>query len=133
MSTLSARLSALDTSTLHPLLLYLAGLSGAALPLNGRYQIADDLLSFLIRRIAAGLTLVDAENYNRFFPTLLMQVKHTIAHGDDLAETIRAELTRSVEFTSIRPDDAAFSLATLFTLPAAVTVAPCCSMRSTRT
>ena len=60
------------------------------------------------QRIAAGLTLVDAENYNRFFPTLLMQVKHTIAHGDDLAETIRAELTRSVEFTSIRPDDAAF-------------------------
>jgi hypothetical protein len=32
MSTLSARLSALDTSTLHPLLLSLAGLSGAALP-----------------------------------------------------------------------------------------------------
>ena len=54
MSTQSARLSALDTSTLHPLLLYLAGLSGAALPLNGRDQIADDLLSFLIRRIAAG-------------------------------------------------------------------------------
>jgi hypothetical protein len=105
MSTLSARLSALDTSTLHPLLLYLAGLNGAALPLNGRYQIANELDSFLVRRFVTGLT---PKNYNRFFLTLLTKVKHAITHGDDLAETIRAELMRSVELTSIWPDDDAF-------------------------
>jgi uncharacterized protein with ParB-like and HNH nuclease domain len=105
MSILTARLSALDTSTVHPLLLYLAGLDDAALPQKGRNQIAEDLESYLVRRFVAGMT---PKNYNRFFLALLTKAKHAIAHGDDLAETIRAELLRSVELTSIWPDDAAF-------------------------
>ena len=105
MSIFAARLSALDTSTVHPLLLYIAGLDDAALPQNGRNQIAEDLESYLVRRFVAGLT---PKNYNRFFLALLTKAKHAIEHGDDLAETIRAELMRSVEPTSIWPDDAAF-------------------------
>ena len=105
MSILAARLSALDTSTVHPLLLYLAGLDDATLPRKGRTQIAEDLESYLVRRFVAGMT---PKNYNRFFLSLLTRAKHAIAHGDDLAETIRAELLRSVELTSIWPDDAAF-------------------------
>ena len=105
MSILAARLSALDTSTVHPLLLYVAGLDDAALPPDGRDQIAEDLESYLVRRFVAGLT---PKNYNRFFLALLTKAKHATANGNDLGEAIRAELMRSVEFTSIWPDDAAF-------------------------
>ena len=104
-ATLSARLSALDTSTMHPLLLYLAGLDDAALPQKDRNQIAEDLESYLVRRFVAGMT---PKNYNRFFLPLLIKANQAVAHGDDLAETMRAELLRSVEPTSIWPDDAAF-------------------------
>ena len=48
------------------------------------------------------------KNYNRFFLPLLIKANQAVAHGDDLAETMRAELLRSVEPTSIWPDDAAF-------------------------
>jgi hypothetical protein len=105
MSILAARLSALDTSTVHPLLLYLAGLDVAALSQTGRLQIAEDLESYLVRRFVAGMT---PKNYNRFFLSLLTKAKDAIAKGHDLAESVRAELLRSVDLTSIWPDDAAF-------------------------
>jgi len=105
MSVLAGRLSALDTSTVHPLLLYVAGLSDTDLPQNGRDRIAEDLESYLVRRFVAGLT---PKNYNRFFLVLLAKAKDAIRHGNDLTETIRIELMRSVEPTSIWPDNAAF-------------------------
>ena len=66
MGVFAARLRALDTSTVYPLLLYLLADSGASQEeLTG---IAMDLESFIVRRMVCGMTI---KNYNSLFLQLL--------------------------------------------------------------
>lgn len=105
MSVLASRLSSLDTSTVHPLMLFLAGLNQTALPDEHRGRIAQDIESYLVRRFVSGLT---PKNYNRFFLGLLTKTKAAARAHTDIHEAIRVELQRSDELTSLWPDDATF-------------------------
>lgn len=61
-------LRALDTSTVYPLLFYIAVESEGRTTTEDRDGIIDDLESYLVRRAVCGLT---NKQYNRFFLTLL--------------------------------------------------------------
>lgn len=105
MSVLATRLSALDTSTVHPLMLFLAGLDRVTLSEADRERIAIDLESYLVRRFVSALT---AKNYNRFFLSLLTKAKAAARDEADIGDAIRAELLRSDDPTSAWPSDDAF-------------------------
>lgn len=98
------RLKALDTSTVYPLLLFLLSLPAERLSASGRDQILEDLESWLVRRFVCALT---NKNYNRFFVSLLGQLKQA-KPDSDLSTLVRAELSRSSDPTLAWPDDDAF-------------------------
>ena len=106
LALLAERLRSLDTSTVHPLLLFLAGLDGTILPAVDRDRIAVDLESYLVRRFVCWLP---ANNYNRFFLALLGKAKQAARDGRPIADAVREELARSTEPTSVWPDDDAFA------------------------
>ena len=105
MSILAMRLASLDTNTVHPLLLFLAGLDRKRLLDADRAAIAADLESYLVRRFVCNL---GGKNYNRFFLSLLTKAKAAAVAGENLVQTIRSELLRSQERSAVWPDDAAF-------------------------
>lgn len=102
------RLSEMDISTLHPLLLEVFKRHGAAERRLGLQQIVSDLESFLVRRAVCELT---PKNYNRFFAQLVMKLK---SEGDDFSpNTIRNHLISETVDTQRWPDDQEFSSAWL--------------------
>ena len=104
VASFAKRLKSLDNSTVYPLLLHLLSLERDRLAIAARDQILDDLESWLVRRFICQLT---NKNYNNFFASLLAKVKRLEENGD-VAATIRAELSRSIEPTGRWPSDAEF-------------------------
>lgn len=116
LEVFASRLRALDTSTVHPLLLFLASAEGIGIDKADLDQIAIDLESYMVRRFVCGQT---PKNYNRFFLSLLTKAKaaHLARHksaNDDagelptVASVIRDELLRSNEPTAVWPSDEKF-------------------------
>lgn len=112
----AGRLKALDTSTVHPLLLFLATVEGNGIAKEEIDQIVSDLESYMVRRFICGLT---PKNYNNYFLALLKKVKETYrawknASPDELgslptvAQVVREELSKSLEPTSVWPNDEQF-------------------------
>ena len=105
MLLLARRVRALDTSTIHPLLMYLLSLPGASLSGQDRARIASDIESWLVRRFVCRLT---TKNYNRFFVNLLSDVKGAVREARPLPELVRAELSRPTGPAGRWPDDEEF-------------------------
>ncbi|WP_210485391.1 DUF262 domain-containing protein [Microvirga antarctica] len=104
VSVLARRLRSLDTSTVYPVLLYVVSLPEERLSTSSKVQILEDIESWLVRRFICQLT---NKNYNRFFVALLAKVKRA-AVSEDLADVVRAELSRSSDVTTIWPPDDEF-------------------------
>lgn len=85
------RLGLMDTTTVHPLLLFVMD-PECPVDKKAMAQIAIDLESFLIRRLICRLT---TKNYNKLFFALLK----TLRLGGDLAEIVRTRLLASEEDT----------------------------------
>ncbi|ABD24708.1 protein of unknown function DUF1524 RloF [Novosphingobium aromaticivorans DSM 12444] len=116
LEVFASRLRALDTSTVHPLLLFLASVEGQGIPVAEVDQIIVDLESYMVRRFICWQT---PKNYNRFFLSLLTKVKQAYAaraKADDtaladlptVAEVVRTELLRSQEASAFWPSDERF-------------------------
>nr|WP_246379765.1 DUF262 domain-containing protein [Gluconacetobacter johannae] len=116
LEVFAGRLRSLDTSTVHPLLLFLASVEGSGINSPEIEQIVIDLESFMVRRFICGLT---PKNYNRFFLSLLTKAKQAYsrrqaASADQpgtlptVGQVIRDELLRSQEQTAVWPDDGKF-------------------------
>ena len=99
------RLRSLDTSTVYPLLLFLATIEGKPGSSQEVNQSVGDLESFLIRRFMCGLT---PKNYNRFFLTVLSRAKAARQADLSISEAIHDELSRSTLETNRWPDDKEF-------------------------
>lgn len=99
------RLKSLDTNTVYPVLLFLAGLPSAVLNETRREEIVTMLESYLVRRQICGAT---SKNYNRLFLGLLQVLKLAHEAGEDLS--VRAsEFLRSGTGESVTwPTDAEF-------------------------
>ena len=96
------RLRSLDTSTVHPILLFLASIEGEQGAGGDVARSIEYLESFLIRRFMCNLT---PKNYNRFFLGVLKQAKSAYREdGGSVADAIHKELTRSSEDTARWPD-----------------------------
>lgn len=104
VATFAQRLKSLDTSTVYPLLLYVLSLPSDRLPMVSRDRVLEDLESWLVRRFVCQLT---NKGYNRFFVSLLAKLKRAPIEAD-LADIVRAELTRSSDVTATWPTDAEF-------------------------
>lgn len=106
LGAFARRLRSLDTSTVHPLLLFLASIEqkpGKDAEVN---RAIGYLESFLIRRFMCELT---PKNYNRFFLGVLKHAKEAHrAEAASVADAIRDELTRSKEDTARWPHDDEF-------------------------
>lgn len=102
---LARRAQALDTGTIYPLLLFLLGLPADELAREERDAIARDIESWLVRRFVCGLT---NKNYNRFFVTLLKEVKSAQREGRSPHEVVRAELLRPSGPAGRWPNDEEF-------------------------
>jgi hypothetical protein len=100
------RLRSLDTSTVYPLLLFLASIEGAGLTTAELDRCVTDLESFLVRRFICDLT---PKNYNRFFLSLLTKAKAAQASGQPVHAAIRDELLRGDLDTTLWPNDKRFS------------------------
>jgi hypothetical protein len=98
------RLKALDNSTVYPLLLYVLSAPSDRLSTASRDRLIEDLESWLVRRFVCGAT---NKNYNKFFVQLLTKVRQA-ADDVDLADVVRAELTRSPDPTTVWPSDEEF-------------------------
>lgn len=116
LEVFAGRLRALDTSTVHPLLLFLASVEGAGINKTEMDQIVTDLESYMVRRFICWLT---PKNYNRFFLSLLSKAKQAYndrqdATAEELAalptvgQVIRDELSRSQEASAVWPSDEKF-------------------------
>jgi hypothetical protein len=81
LSTIASRLLTLDTSTVYPLLLFLVVEMKGRIPPEERDQILTDLESFLVRRSVCNIT---SKNYNRFFSSLLTELRGTSALSANL-------------------------------------------------
>ncbi len=108
-SLLAKRLRALDNSTVYPVLLHLMSVPVERLSTTSRDQILADIESWLVRRFVCQLT---NKNYNRFFVSLLGKLKKA-PDDTDLADVVRAELTRSRDVTTRWPSDTEFEAAWL--------------------
>lgn len=104
LAVFARRLKSLDNSTVFPLLLYILSMPTHRLAPERRDQIVEDLESWLVRRFICQLT---NKNYNRFFVGLLAKLKRAPADAD-LADLVRAELSRSNEATAVWPSDDTF-------------------------
>lgn len=113
LEVFAGRLRALDTSTVHPLLLFLASIEGTAVGKVEMDQIVTDLESFMVRRFVCWLT---PKNYNRFFLSLLSKTKKAFADLQTasskeaaalptIEQVIREELMRSQEASAVWPSD----------------------------
>lgn len=99
------RLRSLDTSTVYPLLLFLASIEGQGLDTPDLDQCVTDLESFMVRRFVCDLT---PKNYNRFFLSILSKAKAAHAAGEPVHLAIRAELLRGDLDTTRWPADELF-------------------------
>jgi uncharacterized protein with ParB-like and HNH nuclease domain len=108
LATLARRLHSLDTSTVYPLLLYLASLPTKTLSTVERDQAIGDIESFLVRRFICWLT---TKNYNKVFLSVLIKAKRAAVEGRSVEQTIRDELLRSAEPTALWPGDDDFERA----------------------
>ena len=105
LSAFARRLRSLDTSTVYPILLLLMELTPDRLTLDARDRIVADLESYLVRRFVCHMT---TKNYNRFFLSLLRQLKRASEQGQDMAHVARTELLKPTEPTVIWPSDTTF-------------------------
>ena len=105
LSAFARRLRSLDTSTVYPILLLLMELTPDKLSPEARDRIVGDLESYLVRRFVCRMT---TKNYNRFFLSLLRQLKRAIKHGESMAQVTRTELLKPTEPTIMWPSDSAF-------------------------
>lgn len=121
LEVFASRLRSLDTSTVHPLLLFLATVEGKGVDREEMDQIIVDLESYMIRRFVCGMT---PKNYNRFFLALLTKAKQAFAAGQaskatgapqppNVAAVIREELLKSQEHSAVWPTDEQFRQAWL--------------------
>jgi Protein of unknown function DUF262/Protein of unknown function (DUF1524) len=88
VSTTAERLNAIDTGTVHPLLLFLVGKYVDDLSNADLERTLNTLESYLIRRL---LTRSTTKNYNRTFLSLLTKVANADA-GVPLADLVESEL-----------------------------------------
>jgi hypothetical protein len=100
-----ARLSALDTTTLFPILLEVFRRHSSNEERDQIIQILDDLESFLVRRTICELT---AKSYTRFFAESIRKLQDA---DDFSAPTIRRLLVDQTAEASRWPDDAEFRIA----------------------
>jgi uncharacterized protein with ParB-like and HNH nuclease domain len=105
MGVFASRLRLLDTSTLYPLLLHLE--ADQNLPSEDRDGIAEDLESFLVRRLVCGLT---TKNYNNLFLQLLRAASES---GSLSRATFRQILLEQKGDAVVWPDDERFRRAWL--------------------
>lgn len=105
LEVFARRLRSLDTSTVYPLLLFLASIEGKPGTNADVDQAIEDIESFMMRRFMCDLT---AKNYNRFFVSLLVKAKAAHNEGNSVAETIRAELLQSNDVTTRWPNNKEF-------------------------
>lgn len=105
LEVFARRLRSLDTSTVYPILLYLASIEGNGLTTAELDQCVTDLESFMVRRFICELT---PKNYNRFFLSILSKVKAAHAAGDPVHNALRGELQRGELDTTIWPNDERF-------------------------
>lgn len=106
LEVFAKRARSLDTSTVWPLLLFLASIEGKPGASEEVDQAIIDLESFMIRRFICDLT---PKNYNRFFLSVLVKAKKAHSEGQSVAGAIRDELLRSLEVTARWPDDEEFA------------------------
>lgn len=100
------RLLSLDTSTVYPILLFLMNLSDDILSDSDLDRCIGDLESFMVRRFICDLS---ANNYNRFFLSLLSKVKSAWLEKQDIATALRAELLSGDAETTKWPTNEEFS------------------------
>ena len=105
LEVFARRLRSLDTSTVYPLLLFLASIEGKPGKSAEVDQAVEDIESFMIRRFMWNLT---TKNYNKFFVSVLAKAKAAHREGKSVASAIRAELLRSQEWSAVWPDDEGF-------------------------
>lgn len=105
LEVFARRLRSLDTSTVYPLLLFLASIEGKPGTSAEVDQSVEDIESFMIRRFMWSLT---TKNYNKFFVSVLAKAKVAHREGKSVASAIRAELLRSQEWSAVWPDDEGF-------------------------
>lgn len=106
LGAFAKRLRSLDTSTVHPLLLFLASVEGNPGCNEEINRAIGYLESFVIRRFMCSLT---NKNYNRFFLAVLKRAKDAHEIGESsIADAILAEFLRSQEDNARWPDDEDF-------------------------
>lgn len=105
LEVFARRLRSLDTSTVYPLLLFLASIEGAGLTKTDLDQCVTDLESFMVRRFVCDLT---PKNYNRFFLSVLSKAKAAYAANEPVHLAIRNELLRGDLDTTRWPSDKQF-------------------------
>lgn len=105
LEVFARRLRSLDTSTVYPLLLFLASIEAKGLGTAELDQCVADLESFMVRRFICDLT---PKNYNRFFLSVLSKVKSAHASGEPVNTILRSELLRGDLDTTVWPDNERF-------------------------
>lgn len=105
LEVFARRLRSLDTSTVYPLLLFLASVEGDGLAPEQMDGCVSDLESFMVRRFICELT---PKNYNRFFLAILSKAKVAHHAGKNIHLTIRAELLRGDLETTSWPSNKRF-------------------------
>lgn len=110
LDVFARRLRSLDTSTVYPVLLFLAGLPPAALNDAQRADIVAMLESYLVRRQICGGT---TKNYNRVFLGLLQALKRAKEREEDLVARTREFLLSGTGESVSWPTDAEFRRAWL--------------------
>lgn len=104
----ASRIKRLDTTTVYPLLLWLAEYREGTSELEFTSILAD-IESYLVRRAVCGLT---NKNYNQVFLNLLRKLRR---QGTPTHASLRAELSTLSGESSLWPDDLQFSRALLVT------------------
>lgn len=105
LDQLARRLRSIDTSTVYPVLLFV--MAEPSLTVEDKAAIAQDLESYLVRRMVCGLT---NKNYNQLFPQL---IRDMLLKGGITPERIRDWLTELAGDSSRWPDDHEFASAWL--------------------
>jgi uncharacterized protein with ParB-like and HNH nuclease domain len=105
LEVFARRLRSLDTSTVYPLLLFLAAIEGKPGTNEDVDKAIVDIESFMIRRFMWNLT---PKNYNKFFVSVLVKAKAAHREEQSVADAIRAELLRSREWSARWPNDEEF-------------------------
>lgn len=103
----ASRLKRLDTTTVYPLILWLAE-NRKDIPASELAAMLTDIESYLVRRAVCGLT---NKNYNQIFLTLMRKLRR---RGRPEHQALRSELASLSGESSLWPDDLRFGEALLY-------------------